>query len=130
MASTLGFGCMRLPTKGSDGEIDQDATTNLIRYAIDQGVNYIDTAYGYHGGKSEIAVGIALKDSYRRKAKIATKLPPWPVESHADFDRIFNEQLGRLQVEHIELYLLHSMNKASDFDRGDRPQRRASFPLP
>ena len=112
MASVLGFGCMRLPTKGNDGEVDEDATTNLIRYAIDQGVNYIDTAYVYHGGKSELAVGKALKDGYRQKVKIATKLPPWPVQSYADFDRICNEQLRKLQVEHIELYLLHSLNKA------------------
>lgn len=83
MASALGSGCMRLPTKGGSVEIDQNKTTRLIRYAIDQGVNYIDTAYVYHGEKSEIAVGEALKDGYRQRVKIATKMPPWPVESYA-----------------------------------------------
>jgi len=107
-ASVLGFGCMRLPLR-PDGEIDEPEAIRQIRHAVDHGVNYVDTAYGYHGGKSEILVGRALKDGYRDKVHLATKLPVWHVKTAADFDRLLNEQLGKLQTERIDLYLLHSL---------------------
>ena len=108
----LGFGCMRLPTL-PDGEIDDEKAIPLVRQAIDAGVNYLDTAYNYHGGKSEAFVGRVVQDGYREKVHIATKLPVWAVNSVEDCERLFREQLDRLGVEQVDFYLLHSLNKES-----------------
>ena len=118
MVSILGFGCMRLPLLpgGDSTKIDEELATKLIRYAIDKGVNYIDTAYPYHGtgmgssGQSEPFVGKVLKDGYREKVKIATKLPSWLIKTRADMDRILNEQLERLGTDTIDFYLVHALN--------------------
>ena len=102
---------MRLPLNGSDpGDVDLLQSTAMIRLAIDRGVNYIDTAYGYHNGKSESAVGQALREGYRARVQLATKLPHWAVESARDMDRIFEEQLTRLEVDRIDCYLLHALS--------------------
>ena len=112
--SALGFGCMRLPILDNDfGKVNEPLAIQLIRYAIDNGVNYVDTAYLYHRGRSEFVVGQALRDGYRNKIKLATKLPSAIIQSAQDFDRIFNEQLTRLETERIDFYLLHSLTRES-----------------
>jgi uncharacterized protein len=106
--SILGFGCMRLPMLA--GKIDEPRAIAQIRLAIDRGVNYVDTAWPYHGGASEPLLGKALKDGYRDKVKVATKLPSWLVSSREDMDRLLNAQLERLGTDHIDYYLVHTLD--------------------
>ncbi len=108
--SLLGFGCMRLPTLPG-GEVDEAEAVRIIRWGIDRGINYVDTAYNYHRGQSEVVLGRALRDGYRNKVFIADKLPVWMLESPKDCERIFQEQLGRLGVDQIDFYLLHTLNR-------------------
>lgn len=108
--SILGFGCMRLPLK--EGNIDEERARQQLRYAIDHGVNYIDTAWPYHMGESEPFVGRTLSGGYREKIKLATKLPSWTVKSREDMDRILNAQLEKLKTDHIDYYLVHGLVKA------------------
>jgi uncharacterized protein len=114
--SALGFGCMRLPSLNkdaqfSDPQVDEPKAMENIRRAIDLGVNYVDTAYPYHAGNSELVVGRALKDGYREKVFLATKMPSWLIQSRNDMDRYLNEQLEKLQTDHIDGYLVHTVNK-------------------
>ena len=112
-ASVLGFGCMRLPTvdgKPHGGNVKEAEAVEMIHFALDQGINYFDTAYVYHEGNSELVLGKALRGR-RDQVKLATKCPVWAIQQESDFDRLLNEQLKRLQTDHIDFYLLHALNK-------------------
>ncbi|MBN2320098.1 MAG: aldo/keto reductase [Acidobacteria bacterium] len=119
--SILGFGAMRLPMVGAKGEmdsfdpkipIDEEEATRIVEYNVEHGVNYFDTAYVYHAGKSETFLGKALQ-KYRSKVHIATKLPTWNVEKREDLDRFFNEQLEKLRTDYIDFYLIHGIGKST-----------------
>jgi predicted aldo/keto reductase-like oxidoreductase len=104
---------MRLPSSGDQqfaGKIDVPQAIGMIRAAIEGGVNYIDTAYPYHDGESEVVVGKALSEGYRDRVFLATKLPSWLITSREDMDRYLDEQLARLATDHIDFYLLHGLN--------------------
>lgn len=109
--SALGFGCMRLPMKGE--AIDEERAISQIRYAIDHGVNYLDTAPPYHGGESERLLGKALLDGYRDKVKIATKLTPFMLNKAEDMETMMDVQLRKLQTDRIDYYLLHGLDADS-----------------
>ncbi|MDR3154183.1 MAG: aldo/keto reductase [Deltaproteobacteria bacterium] len=117
-ASILGFGCMRLPLDGpKPNNIDYDLGIKMVRSAIDRGVNYVDTAYAYHSGgtreepgESEPFLAAALRDGYREKVRVATKLPTWLVKSYSDMHRYLDIQLKRLDVRQIDYYLAHNLN--------------------
>ncbi|HOD48541.1 MAG TPA: aldo/keto reductase [Candidatus Hydrogenedentes bacterium] len=111
--SALGFGTMRLPVTGGDpANIDRRETIRMIRHAIDNGVNYVDSAYAYHNGQSEVVLGEALRDGYRGRVKIATKLPTWLVQEEEDVEKLLDTQLERLQQDRIDFYLVHNLNNA------------------
>ncbi len=107
--SLLGFGCMRLPLK--DGEVDVLKTKEMLDYAYKNGVNYFDTAYPYHGGKSENIVGDIIKCYDRETFYLADKLPLWECNSEEDIDLIFHEQLEKCGVDYFDFYLIHAGNK-------------------
>ena len=115
--SILGFGCMRLPTDGKNGHIDRKRATPLLDFALDSGVNYIDTAYSYHGvdiregGDSEIFLGEYLNEHNRDEIYLSTKLPSWLIEKKEDMERLLNLQLERLQTDYIDFYLIHSVKE-------------------
>ncbi len=109
--SVLGFGCMRFPiTSDNAADIDEEKTTNMLHYAVENGVNYFDTAYVYHNRKSEDFIGKALKP-FRNEIHIATKCPTWEVKCEDDFDRILEDQLKKLDTDYIDFYLMHALDK-------------------
>jgi predicted aldo/keto reductase-like oxidoreductase len=108
--SVLGFGAMRFPMIDQN-TVDEKEAIRMIRYAIDNGVNYVDTAYPYHGGTSETIVGKALQDGYREKVHLTTKLPMWAVKKSEDFDKYLQEQINRLQTK-PDIYLFHGLTKS------------------
>ncbi|MFW9922307.1 MAG: aldo/keto reductase [Candidatus Thorarchaeota archaeon] len=110
--SILGFGAMRLPTLKLDdpASIDEELAIKIIRQAIDGGVNYIDSAYVYHKGMSEVIVGKALKDGYREKVTIMTKNPVRLIESSEDYTKFLDEELKRYDIEYIDVYLFHGLS--------------------
>jgi len=109
--SALGYGAMRLPTK--NGMIDKERAKKQIYYAIDHGVNIIDTAFPYHGGASESFLGEILKDGDREKVKLCTKMPSWSISKYKDTEKYLEIQLEKLQTDHIDYYLIHNMSMAS-----------------
>ncbi|NLF38391.1 aldo/keto reductase [bacterium] len=111
--SALGFGAMRLPMARRNGadHVRFQTAIRMLRHAFDLGVNYVDTAYGYCNGESEIAVGRALK-GYRDRVRLSTKLPLWQVKKRADFRLLLDEQLRKLDTDHIDFYHLHGVSAA------------------
>ena len=114
--SALGFGCMRLPVIGAKAQdIDYPLATEMIHHAIENGVNYVDTAWFYHAenfgqpGQSEPFVGQALSDGWRERVNLATKLPQQILKTREDMDVFLNRQLERLQTDHIDFYLIHGL---------------------
>ncbi|HEX3037384.1 MAG TPA: aldo/keto reductase [Oscillospiraceae bacterium] len=110
----LGFGCMRLPTKNNvpmSSDIDEQEAIRIIRHGIDQGVTYIDTAYPYQSGMSEIVAGRALRDGYRDKVLLASKSPTFIINKEEDFNEFLTQQLHKLDVDCIDCYLLHALDK-------------------
>ena len=107
--SALGMGCMRLPVNGSNCDIDVDATKEMISYAFEKGINYFDTAWGYHDGKSETVMGEILKEYPRDSFYLATKFPGYDVSNMNKVEEIFEEQLKKCQVEYFDFYLFHNV---------------------
>lgn len=114
--SRLGFGTMRLPTINSNAEINTEEASKMLKYGIENGINIIDTAYPYHSkelegdGNSEIFLGEFLsKNSLRDDIILQTKSPSWLIEKRTDFDYYLDKQLEKLQTDHIDIYLLHSL---------------------
>lgn len=106
--SLLGMGTMHLPVT-EDGQVDREAAISMIRHSIDEGINYVDTAYMYHDGESEKIVGQALKDGYREKVLLADKMPVWLAKDEEAMRSIFDEQFARLEVDVIDMYLVHNV---------------------
>ena len=108
--SLLGFGCMRFPVD-ENGKIDEVESEKMLDKAINSGVTYIDTAFPYHNGESEPFVGKVLKKYNREDLFLATKLPIWEVSSKEDAKKVFMDQLSRLDVDYVDFYLLHALDK-------------------
>jgi predicted aldo/keto reductase-like oxidoreductase len=109
--SALGFGCMRLPTSGLLHRVNEKYTIEILRYGIDQGINYVDTAWLYHFGQSEQVLGKALQNGYRDKVHLVTKLPMMLVKKEEDFDKYLDQQLERLQTDYLDIYLFHMLDQ-------------------
>ena len=108
--SALGMGAMRLPVMdGDDGRIDEQAAFDMVDYAFEQGINYYDTAWGYHNGQSELVMGRALKRYPREKFYLATKFPGYDLANMDKVKEIFEKQLERCQVEYFDFYLFHNV---------------------
>lgn len=108
--SALGMGTMRLPViDAEDAKIDEKAAEELIDYAMERGVNYYDTAWGYHNGNSELAVGRALKKYPREKFYLATKFPGYDLSNMDKVEEIFEKQLEKCQVDYFDFYLFHNV---------------------
>ncbi len=111
--STLGLGCMRLPTRSANpADIDEASLDAMLVAAHGAGVNYLDTAYVYHKGESEAALGRALaRTGLRGEFLVATKSPVWLAKDPGDWERFIDEQLSRLGTDHIDFYLLHALSR-------------------
>ncbi len=106
--SALGMGCMRLPTK-EDSSIDMETAEKMVAYAMEKGINYYDTAWGYHGGKSETAMGELLSKYPRESFKLASKFPGYDLANFGKTEEIFEKQLEKCRVEYLDFYLFHNV---------------------
>ena len=108
--SALGMGAMRLSViDGDDSKIDEAAAKEMVAYAMEQGVNYYDTAWGYHDGNSELVMGRALKEYPRDRFYLATKFPGYDLTNMTKVEEIFEKQLEKCQVEYFDFYLFHNV---------------------
>lgn len=109
--SSLGLGTMRLPNKGENGDtpIDEEETAKMVEYAINQGINYFDTAWGYHNGESELVMGKILKKYPRENFYLATKFPGYDLSNMDKVEEIFEKQLEKCQVDYFDFYLFHNV---------------------
>lgn len=108
--SSLGLGCMRLPVvDGDNAKIDMTATRSMVAYAMEQGINYFDTAWGYHSGQSEPVMGEILSEYPRESFYLATKFPGYDVSLMDKVEEIFNSQLERLRTHYFDFYLFHNV---------------------
>ncbi len=107
--SALGMGCMRLPTRESNSEIDIEATKEMVAYAMKEGVNYYDTAWGYHGGNSELVMGEVLSDYPRESFYLASKFPGFNLSYIDKVEEIFEKQLEKCRVDYFDFYLFHNV---------------------
>lgn len=108
--SGLGMGNMRLPvTDGDDSKIDEPKAQEIIDYAYQHGINYFDTAWGYHSGNSELVVGRALKKYPRENFYLATKFPGYDLSNMPKVKEIFEKQLEKCQVDYFDFYLFHNV---------------------
>ena len=108
--SGLGMGAMRLPVvDGDDSKIDAGAVQEMVDYAMEHGINYYDTAWGYHGGQSELVMGNALKKYPRESFYLATKFPGYDLSNMDKVEEIFEKQLEKCQVEYFDFYLFHNV---------------------
>jgi len=111
--SALGMGCMRLPTKEGFSDIDIDAVREMVKYAIDNGVNYFDTAWGYHNGQSELVIGEVLSEYPRDKFYLASKFPGYDLSNMDKVEEIFEKQLKKCRVDYFDFYLIHNVCEAN-----------------
>lgn len=108
--SALGMGCMRLPVvDGNDAVIDEAAAEEMLDLCMARGVNYYDTAWGYHSGNSERVVGKALQKYPRDRFYLASKFPGYDLGNMGKVEEIFEEQLARCRVEYFDFYLFHNV---------------------
>ena len=108
--SALGMGAMRLPVvDGDDGKIDEQAAFRMVDLAMEEGINYYDTAWGYHNGQSELVMGRALKRYPREKFYLATKFPGYDLSNMDKVQEIFEKQLEKCQVDYFDFYLFHNV---------------------
>ncbi len=107
--SALGMGAMRLPVDAESGKVDKDAVRDMIAYALDKGVNYYDTAWGYHNGESETVLGEVLRAYPRERFYLATKFPGYDLNNMDKVEEIFEAQLKKCQVEYFDFYLIHNV---------------------
>ena len=129
--SAVGFGMMRLPVGiGGMADVDEEAVEEMVEYALDNGVNYFDTAWGYHDGNSELAAGKYLYVHPRESYYLATKFPGYDTSNFGHVEEIFEEQLNKCETEYFDFYLLHNIyEKNVDFYLDDEKYHTISYLL-